>query len=220
MNLKRILSSTFIVTLIAIFSTSCSTSENTTSSILQKRRYTKGVHVNLPSFRKKVDRNKSKIDKEQSVELAKVQTKEVVSTNNEQNQNLALYSSNDHSQNLVVKHSTPQIQEHENVITSPISVKQAEKTEKLNKRITKKIEKKLEKNNKKSSGSGHSQLVALILCFFIGGLGIHRFYLGYTLEGILMIITLGGCGIWVLIDLIRIAMGDLQPKNGKYTDTL
>jgi len=68
--------------------------------------------------------------------------------------------------------------------------------------------------------SGKSQVIALILCLAVGGIGIHRFYLGYTWQGIVQLLTLGGCGIWSLIDLIRIITGDLQPKNGNYTKTL
>lgn len=67
---------------------------------------------------------------------------------------------------------------------------------------------------------GKSQLVALLLCIFLGYIGIHRFYLGYTTIGILQIITLGGCGIWALIDLIRIITGDLKPKDGEYAEKL
>jgi len=67
---------------------------------------------------------------------------------------------------------------------------------------------------------GKSQLVALLLCFFVGTLGIHRFYLGYTWQGIVQLLTFGVFGIWTLIDLIRIITGDLKPKNGDYTDTL
>ena len=69
-------------------------------------------------------------------------------------------------------------------------------------------------------GEGKSQMIALILCFFVGVLGIHRFYLGYTMEGVLMLITVGGCGLWAMIDLIRIITGDLKPKDGDYTETL
>jgi TM2 domain-containing membrane protein YozV len=69
-------------------------------------------------------------------------------------------------------------------------------------------------------GGGKSQLVALLLCIFVGGLGIHRFYLGYTWQGIVQLLTLGGCGIWSLIDLIRIITGDLKPKDGEYEKTL
>jgi TM2 domain-containing membrane protein YozV len=67
---------------------------------------------------------------------------------------------------------------------------------------------------------GKSQVIALILCLAVGGIGIHRFYLGYTWQGIVQLLTLGGCGVWSLIDLIRIITGDLQPKDGKYDKTL
>ena len=74
---------------------------------------------------------------------------------------------------------------------------------------------------KRAFGGGtYSQLAALLLCFFVGGLGIHRFYLGYTWQGIVQLLTLGGCGIWSLIDFIRICTGDLQPKDGQYDTTL
>lgn len=67
---------------------------------------------------------------------------------------------------------------------------------------------------------GKSQVVALILCALVGGLGVHRFYLGYTWQGIVQLLTLGGCGIWALIDLIRIITGSLQPKDDVYETTL
>ena len=67
---------------------------------------------------------------------------------------------------------------------------------------------------------GKSQLTAALLCFFLGGIGIHRFYLGYTWQGIVQILTLGGLGIWALIDFVRILMGTLKPKDGEYEKTL
>jgi len=67
---------------------------------------------------------------------------------------------------------------------------------------------------------GKSQVIALILVLLVGGLGIHRFYLGYTWQGIVQLLTLGGCGIWSLIDLIRIIVGTLKPKDGEYETTL
>ena len=70
------------------------------------------------------------------------------------------------------------------------------------------------------AADGKSQIIALVLCALVGGIGIHRFYLGYTWQGIVQLLTLGGCGVWALIDLIRIITGDLQPKNGSYTKTL
>lgn len=70
------------------------------------------------------------------------------------------------------------------------------------------------------ASSGYkSQLTAALLCFFLGGLGVHRFYLGYTWIGVIQLITLGGCGIWALIDFIRILTGNLTPKDGDYDST-
>lgn len=71
-----------------------------------------------------------------------------------------------------------------------------------------------------AAGEGKSQVIALVLAALIGGLGIHRFYLGYTWQGIVQLLTLGGCGVWALIDLVRIITGDLQPKGGTYSKTL
>ena len=59
--------------------------------------------------------------------------------------------------------------------------------------------------------AGDNQIVALVLCWFLGLIGVHRFYLGDTWQGIVQLLTLGGLGIWTLIDFIRIAIGDLGP---------
>lgn len=80
------------------------------------------------------------------------------------------------------------------------------------------IQKKL--NKVPFEGKQKDQVVALLLCIFVGTLGIHRFYLGYTWQGIVQLLTLGGLGVWTLIDLIRIITGDLKPKNGEYGKTL
>jgi thiol:disulfide interchange protein len=69
-----------------------------------------------------------------------------------------------------------------------------------------------------SAAGGKSWLVAVLLCVFLGGLGIHRFYLGYTWQGIVQLLTLGGLGIWALIDFIRIIIRSLEPKDGPYVD--
>lgn len=64
------------------------------------------------------------------------------------------------------------------------------------------------------SGSGKSQLVALILCILLGLIGVHRFYLGYTGLGILYLLTFGLFGVGWLIDLILLIIPNgLSPKG-------
>ncbi|MGL5415575.1 MAG: zinc-ribbon domain and TM2 domain-containing protein [Clostridium sp.] len=62
--------------------------------------------------------------------------------------------------------------------------------------------------------SSKSKVVAALLCFFLGGLGIHRFYTGKIGTGILMILTLGGLGVWTIIDFIMILCGAFKDKDG------
>ncbi len=54
----------------------------------------------------------------------------------------------------------------------------------------------------------------ILVSFFLGGLGIHRFMMGYS-NWWLMLITLGGCGIWSLIDFINIIMGNMKMADGR-----
>ena len=63
--------------------------------------------------------------------------------------------------------------------------------------------------------SQKSRTATLLLCLFFGGLGIHRFYVGKTGTGILQILTLGGMGIWTLIDFIYIIVGSFTDKESK-----
>jgi hypothetical protein len=56
-------------------------------------------------------------------------------------------------------------------------------------------------------------LTTLIISFLVGWFGIDRFYLGYTGLGILKLITFGGCGVWYIVDLILIAMGNLDDSE-------
>lgn len=63
--------------------------------------------------------------------------------------------------------------------------------------------------------SNKSFAAALLLCFFLGTFGIHRFYVGKVGTGILMLLTLGGLGIWTLIDFILIAVGSFKDSEGR-----
>jgi len=63
--------------------------------------------------------------------------------------------------------------------------------------------------------TGKPFTTTLILSIVLGGLGIDRFYLGYTMLGILKLITGGGLGIWWLVDVILIAMRKLPDAQGQ-----
>jgi TM2 domain-containing membrane protein YozV len=54
-----------------------------------------------------------------------------------------------------------------------------------------------------------------LLCFFLGVFGAHRFYVGKIGTGILQIVTLGGLGIWSLVDFILIIVGAFKDKQGR-----
>lgn len=58
-------------------------------------------------------------------------------------------------------------------------------------------------------------MTALLLSLFLGYLGVDRFYLGYTTLGVIKLLTLGGCGIWSLIDLIMIIMNNIPDAQGR-----
>ena len=64
------------------------------------------------------------------------------------------------------------------------------------------------------AGSSKSNTVAALLCFFLGCFGIHRFYVGKVGTGVLQLITLGGLGIWALIDMIMIILQKFTDSDG------
>ncbi len=63
------------------------------------------------------------------------------------------------------------------------------------------------------AGEPKSYVTAVLLSWFLGGIGVDRFYLGYTGLGVVKLLTLGGCGIWSLIDVILILTGKLGGNN-------
>lgn len=69
-------------------------------------------------------------------------------------------------------------------------------------------------NNNASGVSPKSRLVAFLLCTFLGGLGIHRFYVGKAGTGVLWLLTLGCFGIGSFVDWIMILCGSFNDNNG------
>ena len=66
-----------------------------------------------------------------------------------------------------------------------------------------------------SAGEQKSYMTTLLLCLFAGTIGVHRFYVGKTGSGIAQLLTLGGCGIWTMIDLIMIITGKFTDAQGR-----
>jgi TM2 domain-containing membrane protein YozV len=62
--------------------------------------------------------------------------------------------------------------------------------------------------------SEKSNVTALLLCFFLGFMGAHRFYVGKIGTGVLQLVTLGGLGFWALIDMIIIVVQKFTDKEG------
>jgi TM2 domain-containing membrane protein YozV len=63
--------------------------------------------------------------------------------------------------------------------------------------------------------SPKSFVATLLFCFFLGSFSIHRFYVGKVGTAILQIVTLGGLGIWLLVDFIMIVVGAFKDKEGR-----
>ena len=66
-----------------------------------------------------------------------------------------------------------------------------------------------------SNDSKFDWLTTLLLCVFLGYFGIHRFYTKSIGIGLVQLFTLGGCGIWTIIDLIMIVVGSYRDGYGK-----
>ena len=52
------------------------------------------------------------------------------------------------------------------------------------------------------------------LCFLLGVFGVHRFYCGKIISGVLMVFTIGGLGIWALVDFVIVCFGEFTDSQG------
>lgn len=100
------------------------------------------------------------------------------------------------------------------------NIKQIKKAKRMRKRL---------KDSSDDFPITNNQLIAALLALILGLFGIHRFYLGYIWQGILQLVILGGLAltslfwlawIWVVIDLVRIILGNLKPKKSDYEFTI
>ena len=69
--------------------------------------------------------------------------------------------------------------------------------------------------NSSTTTSTTDWLTIFLLTFFVGVLGVHRFYVGKIGTGFLMLLTLGGLGVWFLVDLILVVTGQFTNKEGQ-----
>ena len=65
-------------------------------------------------------------------------------------------------------------------------------------------------------GRGKNKMVAAILAFFLGSLGIHHFYLGSVTSGIICLVTCGGCGVLQLVEFVMLLVMSDADFNAKY----
>jgi TM2 domain-containing membrane protein YozV len=191
------------------------------SCTIEKRLYNSGYHVEWNHSKKHVESDQV-AQEESSSEERERQIVAVTSSRTANTDQVVEETAvnNDAVASTVAASEETSVSNELAASTNSTSEKVAASTvkEKQMKATQTKEAKKAEKS--KAPAGGKSQLVAAILCFFLGVIGIHRFYLGYTGIGVLMLLTGGVCGILTLIDLIRILIGDLGPNGGSYSETI
>lgn len=197
----------FILALIALIS----------SCTVVKRVHQQGYYVSWHKQNKAIPSSDEQLLVQNETESTDVEKNSLVAEN--------VMSTSDDSQNIL---QSDEVINVGSIESKPVivSIKTTTPEEVTSKIVSKKTFKAINNTkhkkatNSASSGGGKSQVVALILAILLGGIGIHRFYLGHIGMGILYLLTGGLCGIGWLIDIILIATGSLEPKDGSYDETL
>jgi hypothetical protein len=201
-TIKIITKFSFLGLSIAILLSSCS---------MEKRLYSSGYHIEWNKRNEASNKSKSAERHEKSIKAEK--SEEVI-------QNTVLAEPANQIQKVEQNVVTASVDDKSFILSSPAEaiVHEMEAVIKVESKIIKNkavTSPKVLKPNA-TKGGDKNWLVAVLLCFFLGGLGIHRFYLGYTWQGVVQLLTFGGFGIWALIDLFRIIFKNLKPKDGDY----
>ena len=91
----------------------------------------------------------------------------------------------------------------------------------LHRDCVKEFESQPEKYIRKAEAPSNSEpsdkdfVITLLICVFLGGLGVHRFFVDKIGTGVLMLVTFGGLGIWWIIDIILIVTGSFEDSEGR-----
>lgn len=188
------------------------------SCTVEKRAYLSGYHIEWNRSKQNPDRQElANKDNGKTTEQNKIETVEQsdndITTTDNSNSTIVIKDNITASlDNSIILPSNKPVSFSNKVNTVTAKTTSASETKTVIANKTTETKKKAEKN--KSAGGGKSQIVALILCIFLGLLGIHRFYLGYTGLGILYLFTFGLFGIGWLIDLILLIIPNgLTPKG-------
>ena len=201
----------YLLTLIVAIFASCSTTSDVVSNKrIQKRKYTKGFNI--------------KSQKKNNYNLAfKDQSSSEFSSKNNVNKNSDLFLASKEgviigqtiaNQTLRTELNNILINEKKSNkisnVSNPVLVKDLKNELKSNKKEIRKAIKTLAKSGGKAPVTGQEKTIALVLLFFLGALGAHKFYLGQTGKGILYLFTGGLCGIGLIIDLIKLLTDTYQ----------
>ena len=71
----------------------------------------------------------------------------------------------------------------------------------------------IQNSNINSGKEPQQKMIMALVCWFLGSLGIHRLMMGYS-NWWIMLITLGGCCIWTIVDFIQILMDKMPMADG------